>query len=186
MKPTRFVGVLTLGVLGPASLSAGPADAARSTITSVYIDLKKACTKIDGPAPSDDNQDWVDYKCGKPVGGWQVFVSYGDIRENVTLKRNGVVHDLSLWTIHGAPSTMGPTFEFRTKNGQPYAAVMRHILDTANDREIAGSTQSQLMVAKLRPKPCIVADIDPGPNQSALARAAADRAPSMACLSPSS
>jgi hypothetical protein len=34
----------------------------------------------------------------------------------------------------------------------------------------------------LTPKPCVVAAIPPGPNQSAIARLTADRAATMACL----
>jgi hypothetical protein len=126
----------------------------RRKVASVYVNLEKSCTVVDGPNPEDEYQDWSYSRCGKRVGGWQVFVSYDDIRESVVLEKSQVSTNLDLWSINGAPSSLGPKFEFRTRNGQPYAAVMRHVLNVTQDSGDIVRT-SKLMVAKLSPKPCI-------------------------------
>jgi hypothetical protein len=179
-RSPKFGRALSCAVVAAlvVSVAAPEATQAATKTSSVYLSLKD-CTQIDGPKAPDDNQDWGEFRCGRPVGGWQVYLTYGDARENITLKRNKVATSLDLWQIHGSFSEMGPTLEFRVRSGRPYAAVMRHIIDNPEDPNIRFS---YLMVAKLTPKPCIVADFEPGPNQSALARAAADTAPSLECL----
>ena len=65
------------GVLaGPPMTGAAPAK-----LSSTYISLaEQNCVMVNGPKPGDDFQDWSLSRCGKPVGGWKVYVDYGDVR----------------------------------------------------------------------------------------------------------
>lgn len=157
-------------------------EAATAKLSSTYVSLaEKNCVVVDGPKPGDDFQDWSLSRCGKPVGGWKVYVDYGDVRDDILLERNGVRTALNLTQIHSAFSYVGPNFEFRLRNKVPFAAVVRHIVNNPEDPNI---TYSYLMVARLTPKPCVVAEFPPTVNQSALARAAADKATTLTCLLP--
>ena len=182
IRPTAsaciFGAVTALGVLaGPPMTGAAPAK-----LSSTYVSLaEKNCVVVDGPKPDDDFQDWSVSRCGKPVGGWKVYVDYGDVREDILLERNGTQTALNLTQLHGSFSSLGPNLEFRLRNKVPFAAVVRHIVNNPENPDI---TISYLMVARLSPKPCVVAEFSPSVNQSALARAAADKANTLACLVP--
>jgi hypothetical protein len=154
-----------------------PATAAPK-MASVYVKVDEAhCTKVAG----NENEDWATLRCGKPVGGWTVFLEYGDARESIALKRGKkATVNLNFYAYHGGFSSVGPVLEFRTRGGVPISSVVR--MKYSIDPDDSSITASSLMVAKLSPTPCVVADIEPGPNQSALARSAADQAPSLSCL----
>jgi hypothetical protein len=158
---------LTLLMAG-FGFSTGPAGAAPKITSSLVA--------------GEEGEDWATLRCGKKVGGWQVYVEYDDARESIALKRNGVLTDLNFYNFNSGFSTLGQTLEFRVRSGKPVAAIVRHI--HAIDPDDPNITRSALMVAKLSPKPCVVANIDPGPQQSALARATADKAASLPCLKP--
>jgi hypothetical protein len=150
---------------------------------SVYVSLEdRNCKVIDEPGENEPGDDWSVSLCGKPVGGWSVIVEYADVRESITLQRNGVTSKQNYWLFHGGFSNLGSTVEFRTRKKVPYAFIARHVHSISG--EDSSITRSDLMVSKLSPKPCVVSIVPPGPNQSALARAAAERAPKMACLKP--
>jgi hypothetical protein len=167
--------VFTVVVAG-LGLPAGHASGA-ATISSTFVKIDDPnCVKVAG----EEGEDWATLRCGKKVSGWQVYVEYSDARESIAFKRNGVLTDLQLYRFNSGFSTLGPTLEFRTKKGKPIAAVFRHI-HSVNSSD-SSVQRSALIVAKLSPKPCVVANIDPGPQQSAQARATADKAPSLPCL----
>ena len=47
-----------------------------------YVSLaEKNCVVVQALKPEDDFQDWSVSRCGKPVGGWKVYVDYGGVRE---------------------------------------------------------------------------------------------------------
>jgi hypothetical protein len=168
----------TLGVLAAPPITY----AAPAKLTSKFVSLKEAdCTVVEKPKPDDDFLDWSVSRCGKPVGGWTVYVDYGDVREDILLQRNGVQTALELTRLHGQFSSVGPALEFRLRNGVPFAAVVRHIVAVSEDPP---TDTSYLMVARLRPKPCVVAEFPAAPNQSSLARIAADKADTLRCLLP--
>ena len=96
------------------------------------------------------------------------------------MERNGTQTALNLTRLHGSFSSVGPNLEFRLGNKTPFAAVVRHIV---NNPENPDTTISYLMISRLAPKPCVVAEFPPGPNQSALAQVAADKADTLTCLS---
>jgi hypothetical protein len=179
-KVARFAATALLAVVVVNAVPYTSANAASAPVKSAYVKLDEAsCTKIDGPEEGDDFQDWGVFRCGKPVAGWSVIVDYGDARESVTLERAGRRTDLAFWSINGGFSSIGPAAEFRMRGSKPLGVVVRHI--HVIDPE-TNATRSDLMVAKLTPQPCVVAQILPGPNQSVLARQAADKAASLACL----
>jgi hypothetical protein len=174
-KRTAIVGSIAL--VGAALGLAQPVTAA-SKMASAYVKVDDAnCKKVAG----NDDEDWATLRCGKPVGGWTVYVEYGDVRESIALKRAGRSRiNLKFYAFHGSFSSVGPVLEFRTRNGVPISAVIR--MTYSIDPDDSSITASSLMVSKLSPSPCVVADVGPGANQSALARSAADQAPSLACL----
>jgi hypothetical protein len=171
---------LTLMTMGAGlGLSPSSSAAARPAITSTFIKIDDAfCVKVAGV----EDEDWATLRCGEKVDGWQVFVEYGDLRESISLKRNGVVADLNFGQFSGGFSNLGRTLEFRVQNGKAIAAVVGHIHSTSPDNP--DMVRSAVMVAKLSPKPCVVANVDPGPQQKKQTRVARDKAISLPCLVP--
>jgi hypothetical protein len=158
-------------------ISATISGAATTKTSSVFVKIDDPnCIKVDGV----EDEDWATLRCGKTVAGWRVYVEYADARESVALERKGVRTDLNFYQFNPGFSTLGPVLEFRVRSGTPIAAVVRHIHSVNPDD--ATITESVLMVAKLSPKPCVIAAIPPGPQQSAQARVAADKAPTTRCL----
>jgi hypothetical protein len=100
MNRRRILAAIPLTL---ATLVSHPTTAAAkpNKIGSVYVDLKKPCKKIDGPSSEDDFQDWGVFRCGKRVGGWQLIIRYGDLREDVVLERKGVETSWDLIQFHG-------------------------------------------------------------------------------------
>ncbi len=173
------IQLIALGLLtSELGFSTSPSSAAPKITSSLVKIDDPNCVKIAG----EEGEDWATLRCGKKVGGWQVYVEYDDARESIALKRNGVLTDLNFYNFNSGFSTLGKTLEFRVRSGKPVAAIVRHI--HAIDPDDPNIKRSALMVAKLSPKPCVVANIDPGPQQSAQARTAADKAASLPCLKP--
>jgi hypothetical protein len=167
---------LCIALLSQLGFGAQPASGA-AKITSTFVKIDDAnCVKVDGA----EGEDWAVLRCGKQVGGWRVYVNYDDGRESIALERSGVRTDLDFYLFNSGFSTLGATLEFRVQNGKALSAVVRHIHSV--NSEDSSVKRSSLMVAKLSPKPCVVANIDPGPQQSAQARQAADKARSLPCL----
>jgi hypothetical protein len=165
-----------------AGASVQSTSAAAAKISSAYVSLtEQDCIVIDAPKEGEEGGDWSLSRCGRPAGGWKVYVEYGDAREDILLERNGVRTALKLNQFHSSFSVVGPALEFRLRNGVPFAAVVRHIHENPEDTAIK---YSALMVARLKPKPCVVAEFAASPNQSRLARLTADRAETLGCLQP--
>jgi hypothetical protein len=153
---------------------------ASSKSASIYVKLSgRGCTTVS----ENEDEDRSTLRCGKSVGRWTVFVEYADSRESIALKKaNQPTVDLNFFQFHGSFSDVGPVLEFRTRNGVPVSAIVRfnYVVDVENN-----ISTSALMVAKLAPRPCVVADIAASPKQAIAARAAADKAGTLPCLQPS-
>jgi hypothetical protein len=171
--PASVLAVTLLGTLGASS--SGAAVGQRSA--SVFVSLKN-CPQIDGPEPGEGG-DFATQRCGRPVSGWQVLLEYDDSRESITLLRGKKAYPLNFWTtVNGGFSSLGPKFEFRTRGGRPVAGVVRYrhrVEDTEDSTE-------DLVVVKLAPTPCVASIVKAGPNQSAEARALADRVGTLSCV----
>lgn len=143
--------------------------------TSVYTSLEaRDCRTL-----TRDPQGWVEDLC-PGVGGLRLLVQEGDPRQNIVVLRGQTRTSLNLWSVVGSSfSTVGPRAEWRLKDGVPVALIVRYNL---SDPEAADRITSYLAVARLGGKPCVVANIPPGPQQNILARRAADGAGGRDCL----
>jgi len=111
-------------------------------------------------------------------GGYRLRTSESDLREGVVvLAPGGGEHDLGLVALaNGAFSSLGDTVEWRGDMAgggfAPDALILRQ--SVMEDPDPAVPETSYLVVARLRPTPCVVARIAPGPRQNERAREAAD------------
>jgi hypothetical protein len=179
---TTGIASLVAAATAVAWVAAMASTPAATPSTSAFVSLEDRNCKVIAEPDETEGEDWSVSVCGKPVGGWSVIVEYDDQRESITLQRKGVNAKQDYWGFHGGFSSVGSTAEFRSRNKVPYAFIARHVHSIGTDDP--SITRSDVMVSKLSPKTCVVAIVPPGPNQSALARAAAERAPKMACLTP--
>lgn len=111
-------------------------------------------------------------------GGYRLHHVESDLRENiVVLAPGGGEYSLGLPALaDGAFSSTGDTVEWRGEaNGAsfvPRALIVRQ--SVMEDPDPAVPEVSYLVVAKLGAAPCVVARIEPGPDQNERAREAAD------------
>ena len=123
------------------------------------------------------------------VGGYQLLVEAGDIRESVTIvDPKGKKHPLNFWdTVSNAPSNVGQKAEWRVtqQNGKPVpqALIVRLLVTSYNDKTgDFNPANSILAVAKITAQGICVTDTIPaGPNANEKARVAADAAAGKAC-----
>ena len=119
---------------------------------------------------------FTETQCAGP-DGWSLRIGDSDARQRLTvLQPTG--HEAPLDTARiggGGFSSFGRTAEWRGPAGPafaPDALIVRY--QVAEQPQPAPET-AYLLAVRLAPEPCIVARIAPGPQQNALARAAADR-----------
>jgi hypothetical protein len=167
-----------IAVMGQTLQASGAA--AKTTSKYVALDLEK-CTQTLTPDPNDDFQDYGEWRCGSPVLGWSVNISYSDLRMTIDLSRNGVTYPLDFSAkVSGRFMSLGSQFEFRIRNGRPIGSVVRAIHEDG-DGDGDGATKSVLVVSRFRPSPCVIAVVNPGATQSANARKLADTAEGKPC-----
>lgn len=120
-------------------------------------------------------------------GGYQVQASESDLRQSITLIKNGREFPLQFWdTVSPAFSTLGGKAEWRFIQSEtkpvPIALIVR--LNAVTGEE-ANKTTSWLVVSKLTDKnSCVIGKIPPQKDgtQNQKARDMADAASSSACL----
>ncbi|MCP2013016.1 hypothetical protein L1280_000144 [Deinococcus sp. HSC-46F16] len=153
------------------------ASAGLAANTSLYTSLEPgACRNL---VTDPSGAGYVRDLCSG-VGGYQLLVEEGDLRQNVTVRRGGVQTSLELWSVVGSAfSSLGPRAEWRLKAGVPVALILRYNL---SDPVEASKVTSYLVVARLGARPCVVARIAPVPQQNVRARQAADGAAGRSCL----
>jgi hypothetical protein len=165
--------IVLLGCAGVASA----ADPARS----VYTDIsEKKCKLI---APSGEPEDDGGLSCHGPAG-YSLLALSNDLRATVNVVTpDGTEAPLEFYNvITGHFSTLGPRAEWRVgKDGLPYALIVR--VSASEDPEDPRKKTSYLAVARIGTEAICVTDrIDPGPDDNARARAAADASHTRPCI----
>jgi hypothetical protein len=111
-------------------------------------------------------------------GGYRLRKTESDLRENIVLLvPGGGEYNLGLPALaNGAFSSVGDSVEWRgeTDRGSfaPHALIVRQ--SVMEDPDPAVPEVSYLVVTKLGARPCVVARIQPGPDQNERARRAVD------------
>lgn len=111
------------------------------------------------------------------AGGYSVEWTESDLRQGLELVKGRSRTDVELSSIvaKGAFNRLGPRLEWRGKDAADPDSLMVRVF-VANE-DPSRPDRSLLAVAKLRPTPCVVAVIAPGPRQNEEARGIADGRP---------
>ena len=140
---------------------------------SAYTKLNDAaCTLID--ENREEGPYWL-RRCTGP-DGWIVEWGESDLRQGLVLvSASGKEADLELSdrVANGAFNILGPVIEWRGPMGRP-ADVLIVRMDVTDNANPDWPPKSRLAVARLKPSPCLVAIVDPGPKQNDRARKIAD------------
>lgn len=120
-------------------------------------------------------------------GGYQLHASEFDLRQSITLLKDGREFPLQYWdTVSPAFSTLGKKAEWRfiVSNQKPHPIALITRLNVVTG-EAADNTTSWLVVSKLTDKlVCVVGKIPPqrDGSQNSKARDMADKAEAMPCV----
>ena len=136
----------------------------------------KNCRTI---STDEETGDWTGSCPGH--AGYGVEQSSGDLRDDITLIKDGKRTELQLPTLvaNGAFDSIGERIEWRgPAGGPPDVLVVRVFI--ANDQ--GENDGGHLAVARLIPTPCLIGIVRPQPGQSDKARAMADATPLPSCL----
>ena len=115
-------------------------------------------------------------------GEFKVEVHEGDLRQSITLIRDGREYPLNLWTTHF--SVLGLLIEWRYKKGRSRQLVGVITRLNVNDHPTnPNKTTSYLLVNKItRGEICLVGKIRPQANQNIKARRMAERSSKLPCI----
>lgn len=128
----------------------------------------KACRTIE---ENEETGDWTGACPG--VAGYTLEWSIGDLRDDLTIIDGKARTQLSIPSLvaNGAFDSLGAKAEWRgPTGGRPDVLIVRVHVANAEGKNDSG----RLAVARLTPKPCLVAIVPPGPRQSDRARAIVD------------
>jgi hypothetical protein len=128
----------------------------------------KACRTIE---ESEETGDWTGLCPG--VAGYQVEWSIGDLRDDLIIINGKARTQLSIPSLvaNGAFDSLGAKAEWRGPAGQrPDVLVVRVHVANAEGKSDSG----RLAIARLTPRPCLVAIVPPELGQSDRARTIAD------------
>ena len=118
------------------------------------------------------------------LAGYGVLAQEGDLRQSLTLTSpDGRRWDLNMWS--DGFSSLGPRIEWRgqLRAGRFVPASLIVRLNVSQNPEHPERTTPTLWVGKITPRAvCVTARISVSRSMNALARQAADRAPSQPCL----
>lgn len=166
MRPFRLLALLSLAA---ASVSFAQTSSAYTSLQS------QDCRAVSRDEATESAEDLC-----RGVGGYELLVQEGDLRQNIVVVRGAARTSLDLWSVVGSAfSLLGPRAEWRLQSGVPIALIVRYNLSDSSDpsRKI-----SVLAVAKLGARPCVVANVEAGPRQNERARQLADTASTRRCL----
>lgn len=187
MTDWRLVFLLGLAACSPAeeernspvaapSAQDLPASQARSIAparVSVFTKLSMETCRI-----LEENEEEGPYWLRRCPGHakWQLDWSDSDLRQGLTLvSPDGREAELSLsdQVANGAFNSLGETIEWRGDSAaNPDALIAR--MNVANGVEPRLPDISRLVVVRLGKSPCLIAVVEPGPNQNQRARDIAD------------
>jgi hypothetical protein len=149
-----------------------PEAPAKSTFTSSYVSIKQSdCRK----QPQSKNRSFVSFRCGT-AAGWQIWLEYEEGMTFVSLRRGRIVNNTGIDPYTSGDTTTGDRLELRLRNGTLSSTVVR--LNTYSGETV---TKSVLAVSSMGSGGCLVALVEPGPDQSAQARSIADKAATLPC-----
>lgn len=166
----RLLPILALAACGEGNQPAQAAEAVSAAErVSTYTRLDdQACGR---EQVIEETGDW-DRRCDG-AGGYVLDWGSGDLRENLTLIKDGKSTDLEIpaKVSGGAFDSLGSMVEWRgPSDGAPDVMVVRVHVANAEGKNDGG----RLAVVSLSGSPCIVAVVAPAADQSARARAIAD------------
>lgn len=175
MKKLLIFSLLSTLVLVPITYAA--------TLSSVYTDLSdKACKTLESDA---EGAGWYKGQC-KGVGGYQLILTEGDIRQSIdVVTPKGKTYRLDLiGKVSPAFSVVGAKAEWRVqKQGNkttPIALIVRY--NAAENHEDSSKNTSYLVVSKITKEAICVTDIvKPQADANTKARQLADTASTRAC-----
>jgi hypothetical protein len=161
--------VSAFGLTSEASFAAAP-----PKVVSVST-ADKNCKTV----PSEEQGDFGTFRCGKPVGGWLVEIAYDDARDDLNLIDSaGKTARLNLFELHSTFSVLGPSINFVTTGKKATGLYFQYKFHTGEE-----STKTVLLVARLTPTPCVIAEL--GAKDTAKALKMAKDSANKRCLQPS-
>jgi hypothetical protein len=168
-KHSLAIAIALVCVLATARTSV-----AEPNYKSVYVDIRLNSCKLQA---GRKNFGYVRYRCGAGAG-WRVYLEGEEGTTTVTLKRNGAVRDIGITDFTNGDIAPGDKLELRLHNGSLYSTVIR-----LNESQGNNVVYSKLFVSKIgADQSCVVEIVEPGPDQAAKARAAADNAATLECI----
>lgn len=156
-----------------AAVATSVATATVEGIQSRYTSLKD-CKVVD----SKEEEDWSVSRCDG-LGGYSLFVDYGDARDDLRLVPPGGKPVPLELTAHGGGgfNALADTVEWRGEGAgagfKPTMLIVRNAVVTSPEQP---EQQSQFLVVIDLKQKCVVAQIKPRPAQNEAARAIADGA----------
>lgn len=158
----------------------------------VHAKLLSAYTSVDSKdcvtyQESDDSSE-IDFYTGEcaGLGGYQVIVSGGDIRYDLSLKKDGQEIKLSNYSgFHDLGSDkIEWLYERSTENAVIYKALIHKLSINIYDESTGEQKDEEvLLVSKLNgTNSCTVAEVKKSPRMNELAREIAEKAENMSCL----
>lgn len=161
--------VRSVAIFASLALAACGADGAEAARTSQYSPLDdKACRTIE---EIEETGDWTGACSG--VAGYTLEWSSSDLRDDLTVIKGQNRTDLQIPTVvaSGRFDSLGKRAEWRgPAGGSPDVLIVRVHVAIAEGKSDSG----RLAIARLTPRPCLVAVVPPGAGQSERARAIAD------------
>jgi hypothetical protein len=141
---------------------------------SAYVDIRlNSCKK----QKVSVNAGYVRYRCGAGAG-WRVFLEGEEGTTTISLERNGAVRNIGITDFTNGDIAPGDKLELRLHSGSLYSTVIR-----LNEYQSDKVVYSKLFVSKIgADQSCVVEIVEPGPDQAAQARAAADNAATLECI----
>jgi hypothetical protein len=175
MNVTKRLVVLALLLVSTFGTSEGVAWAATATKVVSVSTAEKNCKTV----PSEEQGDFGMFRCGKPVGGWLVEIAYDDARDDLNLIDSaGKTARLNLYELHSTFSVLGPSINFVTTGQKASGLYFRYKFHTGEE-----STKTVLLVARLSPTPCVIAEL--AAKDTAAALQMAKTSANKRCLQPS-
>jgi len=166
-------------MLVAASISIGVLPVYAGNFDSSYTSVKeKDCTTL------ETHEAGSVQSCPK-FGDIKVKVIEGDLRQSITLNRNGTDYPLNFWeTVSANWSELGPKIEWRYKTGKsgnPVGIIVR--LNVSENPEKPQKKTSYLVVSKITTDNiCVVGKVSPQAKQNQKARTMAEQSADMSCL----
>jgi len=184
-KKSKFIYLIGLFLLGLSSLFADTNyENGKERELSLYESSYTSIAQKDCQTLESDNLGSIQ-EC-ESFAGMKVTVIEGDIRQSITLTREGKQYDLNFWnTISYGFSSLGLELEWRYLHNQfdnPVGVIVR--LEVNEDEDDMEKVTSYLVVSKITEKEiCVVGKVTPQKSQKESAREMVEKSATMSCIS---